>query len=74
MERLKLSFGGKVYDKRKSEVESEIGGKVDSIGVSELLIIGGVGAICALPLVAGAIALVVMLVKRGKKSEADSDR
>jgi hypothetical protein len=40
---------------------------MDSIGFSELLIIAGVGALCILPLIAGAIALVVMLARRGKK-------
>ena len=46
---------------------------MESMGILELLVIGGVGAICAVPLVAGAIALVVVLARRGKKREADSD-
>jgi len=44
---------------------------MESIGISELLIIGGVGAICALTLAAGVIGLVVILARRGKKPETN---
>ncbi len=45
-----------------------------SIGLRELVVIGGIGAMCALPLIAGAIALVVMLAKSGKRIETKSNR
>lgn len=40
-----------------------------SIGISELLVIG---AVCAVPVVAAVVILVVVLTRRGRKARSDS--